>query len=294
MRKLIKCIATDMDGTLLNMDQTISKENAEAIRTARKRGVEVIVCTGRSYEGARFPLTEAGLECFLICMNGAQIRTFDGEILSSIPLDPAIVRSVHPILEKYQIYYEMYTNKGQLSTEYEHAVATVADILSKIGNFPSFKKVMEGVITRFAKGKIKFVGDYGPIFSDPSYEIYKIIAFSLNEEKLERAREELQRIGGIAISSSWHNNLEITDIRAQKGIALETFVALKGWSLKETMAIGDNYNDVSMLERAGFSVAMGNAPEDIKKICHYVTDTNDNHGFSKAVYKILEMNEQAI
>ncbi|WP_276676287.1 HAD-IIB family hydrolase, partial [Caldibacillus debilis] len=175
-----------------------------------------------------------------------------------------------------------------------HAVATVADILSKIGNFPSFKKVMEGVITRFAKGKIKFVGDYGPIFSDPSYEIYKIIAFSLNEEKLERAREELQRIGGIAISSSWHNNLEITDIRAQKGIALETFVALKGWSLKETMAIGDNYNDVSMLERAGFSVAMGNAPEDIKKICHYVTDTNDNHGFSKAVYKILEMNEQAI
>ena len=72
--------------------------------------------------------------------------------------------------------------------------------------------------------------------------------------------------------------MEITNGQAQKGIALEAFVKSKGIDLAETMAIGDNYNDVSMLEKAGRSVAMGNADYYIKSLCDVITDTNDESG----------------
>ena len=91
----------------------------------------------------------------------------------------------------------------------------------------------------------------------------------------------------MAVSSSGHENLEITNRQAQKGIALEAFVKAKGIVLAETMAMGDSFNDVSMLERVGRAVAMGNAAYEIKTLCDVVTETNDEHGVAKAILEVL-------
>jgi hydroxymethylpyrimidine pyrophosphatase-like HAD family hydrolase len=91
----------------------------------------------------------------------------------------------------------------------------------------------------------------------------------------------------LEVSSSGHNNLEITHRNAQKGIALETFVKSKGIDISETMAMGDSFNDVSMLERVGRAVAMGNADYEIKTLCDVITATNDEHGVAQAILEVL-------
>ena len=91
----------------------------------------------------------------------------------------------------------------------------------------------------------------------------------------------------MTITTSGHKNLEITNKHAQKGIALEAFTKEKGIGLSETMAIGDSYNDVSMLERVGRAVAMENADFEIKSLCDVITDTNDEHGVAKAILEVL-------
>ena len=71
---MIKCIASDMDGTLLNSNQLISEENKEAIVKAQAQGIEFVVATGRSYQEATYVLDEAGITCPVICANGAEVR----------------------------------------------------------------------------------------------------------------------------------------------------------------------------------------------------------------------------
>ena len=111
---------------------------------------------------------------------------------------------------------------------------------------------------------------------------------SCNKLHLENARKALQLLPGLAISSSGAGNLEITNINAQKGIAVEQHAKRKGISMDNVMVIGDSYNDLSMIERAGRSVAMGNAPAEVKAACTNVTTTNANDGVGLAIEAILQ------
>ncbi|TBW67837.1 HAD hydrolase family protein, partial [Staphylococcus lugdunensis] len=81
---------------------------------------------------------------------------------------------------------------------------------------------------------------------------------------------------------------EITHSDAQKGIALSAIAHQLGIDLTDVVAIGDNLNDISMLERVGYPVAMNNATDEVKHIAKYVTDTNENSGVGKAIMKILK------
>ncbi|TFI48073.1 HAD-IIB family hydrolase, partial [Diaphorobacter sp. DS2] len=125
-------------------------------------------------------------------------------------------------------------------------------------------------------------------FNSDEHQIYKLLAFSFEPDFLVSAKEDLLKLEGMAVSSSGDENLELTSVNAQKGIALEAFVKEKGISLLETMAIGDNYNDLSMFKRAGRSVAMGNADDIIKAQCDVVTSANEESGVAKAIWEVLE------
>ena len=276
-----------MDGTLVLADQTISQENIEAIKMAQDRGIEVIVATGRSYEEAIFPLKESGIVCPIICMNGSEIRDEKGTILRSIPIDEPTFLTIQNILQDQDIYYEIYTNKGTYSNDYDKSLAVISDILLSSGLKASYEEIIEGIKERFERGRIKTIETYNELLKERDIELLKLLVFSLDSEKLSDAEKKLKEISNIAVSSSGHQNLEVTNIHAQKGIALEAFVEEKNISIKETMALGDSYNDVSMFERVGCAVAMGNAPEDIQNMCHFVTDRNEHHGVAKAIHKVL-------
>lgn len=284
---MIKCIATDMDGTLLNSSQKISDENREAILKAQARGVEVVVATGRSYQEAILPLKEAGLNCPIIGVNGAEVRSVEGEVLAVNTMENRLAEKAASVLREKDVYFEVYTNKGTYTNDAEKSVSIIVDIIVSANPDANYEKAIETARLRVEDGLLETIDDYGKLFADEEVKVYKFLAFSFDNDRLEAVRTSLENLDGIAASSSGHENLEVTSRDAQKGIALEAFVNKRGILLEETMAIGDNFNDVSMFEKAGHSVAMGNAPELIKEQCDEVTATNEEGGVAKAIMAVL-------
>ncbi|WAA13474.1 Cof-type HAD-IIB family hydrolase [Fervidibacillus halotolerans] len=285
----ITCIATDMDGTLLNENRKISEESKKAIFLAKEAGIDIVIATGRSPEFARVPLQESGIELPVICMNGAQIYSEKMERLFSKQLETKEIEKVSQILTEKQVYFEFYTNQGHYSFNQDLALLTLKEMIEfeKIHSFDK-NDILKLVKERFKKGNVTFLSGLNELFQVPNLEIYKIIAFSMDMDRLKQIMELLSENENIAVTSSGPGNIEVTHVHAQKGLALEWFVQSKGCSLDGTMAIGDSFNDLSMLKRVAYPVAMGNAPEELKKIARYITDTNRNEGFAKAVYKILD------
>ncbi|MFE8701947.1 Cof-type HAD-IIB family hydrolase [Cytobacillus sp. FJAT-54145] len=287
---MIKCIAIDMDGTLMSSAQELTKENIEAIKKAQAQGVEVVIATGRSHEEAGYVLEEAGIQCPFILVNGAEVRSSTGEILITNPLNKDTAKKIEQILVENGLYEQMYTNKGVHTTDKDKGIATFVDIAMSANPEVDRDVVEEEVINTFGKF-LQEVESYQFIYEDHEIEVYKQLAFSFDIRLLAQVSESLKKMDGLAISSSGHENIEITSAYAQKGIALEKFVAERGISLEETMAIGDNYNDISMFERVGRAVAMGNADDTIKSYCQFVTASNNESGVAKAILEALNMNK---
>ncbi|URT70856.1 HAD family hydrolase [Cytobacillus firmus] len=285
---MIKCIASDMDGTLLTATQKITPENLEAIKAAQEKGVEVVIATGRSYFEASFVLDEAGISCPIICANGAEVRASDGKVVSSSPLDKVLAKKAAYILVQNNVYFEVYTNQGTYTIDEDRGVSIIVDIFLSGNPEADIDEVTKAAEERFTKGLVHKVNSYDELFNSDEHQIYKLLAFSFEPDFLVSAKEDLLKLEGMAVSSSGDENLELTSVSAQKGIALEAFVKEKGISLLETMAIGDNYNDLSMFKRAGRSVAMGNADDIIKAQCDVVTSANEDSGVAKAIWEVLK------
>lgn len=286
----MKLIAIDMDGTLVNKQLKVTKENSKVISKAVKDGHHVVIATGRSYDEARHTLEDAELHLPLICVNGAEIRSAEWEILSSTPLEFSQYEEIKSILDKEDIYYELYTSKGTYTDNREKAYEVMKDIVITSNPEATDEDVQKAALRRFRLGLVSVVGDFEKLLDQKDIEVYKFLAFSSDNDKLQRAFQHLQAVDDLAVSSSADNNLEITNSEAQKGVALKRFAEIKGIPLENTMAIGDNYNDVSMLEIAGFPVAMGNAVDEIKDMAAFVTKENDESGVAFAIQKFLETN----
>lgn len=284
---MIKTIAIDMDGTLLNKMQMVSEENKAAIQQAQKEGIEVIIATGRSYEEARYALEKVGIECPIICVNGAALFTQEGKVAASQPMPLAHVKHAAEFLEEQGIYFEIYTSQGIYSKNYETAIDALVDVMVTANQDIDPRQIRKYAEDRLRLGHVKSIPDYAEVLEQSDLELYKILSFSTDLHKLDQVSSQLKKNEGVAVTSSGRENVEVTSEQAQKGIVLEKYVKEKEGSMQETMAIGDNYNDVSMFERVGLSVAMGNAPTDIQQLCDEVTETNEEHGVAKAILKVL-------
>jgi Cof subfamily protein (haloacid dehalogenase superfamily) len=281
---MIKCIATDMDGTLLDsVSKKITSENRQAIMDAQSEGIEVVISTGRSYDEVNYLLEEAGVACPLILVNGAETRSKDGKVSSTNPLTKGQALEVAKILSDNGIYFEVYTDQGKFTHDREKSVEIILNIVASANDEADIEEAKK--FARERAGRIKEIASYDQLLDE---QVYKFLAFSFDDKQLAQAVKALEGVADIAVSSSGHGNMEITHIDAQKGVALEWFVASRGISLEETMAVGDSYNDVSMFERVGRAVAMGNADEVIKAKCDFVTATNEESGVAKAIWEVVK------
>ena len=285
---MIKCIAIDMDGTLLNSMQEIPEGNKQAILKAQSQGVEVVVATGRSYQEATYVLHAAGLSCPVICVNGAEVRSKEGDVISANPIPKQLARETAAKLSENDIYFEVYTNYGAYSTDADKAVSTLVDIVMSANPEADRDEIIVAAGARVRDGLIHMVEDYEQLFVDDEKMIYKFLAYSFEDPgRLKAASTALAVYDELEVTKSGYENIEITYNKAQKGMALEAFTKAMDIALADTMAIGDNFNDISMLEKAGRAVAMGNASDEIKALCDVVTDTNENSGVGKAILEVL-------
>lgn len=278
----MKLIAIDMDGTLLNKEGEISVENIRAIDEAIQQGTQVVIVTGRPLASAEEPLRDAGLSLPIICLNGAQSYTVDKELVDHIPIEARVSEQILSVLHAHELYTEIFTTEGAYS---DGNVGEIHQMMLDENAHMARDSMIQRSQKRLVEEGIQFVNDYASVLL-PSNDLYKVQAFSSNAEVLRKVRTQLD-IANIVVSSSGKINIEINHEDAQKGKALTLYADALGIMLEDVMAIGDNLNDLSMLEIVGHPVAMGNAHETIKRVASYETETNDAAGVAHIINEII-------
>ncbi|MCD8917575.1 Cof-type HAD-IIB family hydrolase [Staphylococcus gallinarum] len=289
---MINLIATDMDGTLLNAAHEISEENIQAIQYAQSLGITVVIATGRAFYEANTPVNQTDLKVPYICLNGAEVRDESFNIMSTSNLNRELINRITEELNHEDVYYQVYTNLGIYTENPQKDLDIYIDIAERAGQTADVEKIKQGIQKRIDNGTLKVVENYDKIEKTPGEIVMKILAFDSDLSKIERVSRKLAESGSLAVSSSSRGNIEITHSDAQKGIALETIAERLNIDMQNVMAIGDNLNDVSMLERVGYPVAMDNATEEVKQVAKYVTETNEQSGVGKAIMKLIQENNE--
>lgn len=277
-----------MDGTILSPDHSISTKNKQAILAAQSNGIEVVIATGRSFSEAFGPVSDEGLNLSYICLNGAEVRDEFGELLAATHIAKNDINEITSILDAHTIDYQLFIDTLIYTKSIKDQIDTFIQLAEAANQIPPVDKIRQEVMERVEKGFIVQLDSFDKLINQRGNEIYKVFGTSYNRQQLDNARNALQLLPGLAISSSGAGNLEITNHNAQKGIAVEQYANSKGIAMENVMVIGDSYNDLSMMVRAGHAVAMGNAPAAIKAACTEITTTNEYDGVGLAIEAILQ------
>ncbi|EOL47794.1 Cof-type HAD-IIB family hydrolase [Enterococcus caccae] len=285
---MIKLIASDMDGTLLDSKMGISKDNATAIREAERLGIEFMVATGRAYTEAKPALDDAGIECAMITLNGAKVFDKAGNSLFTAGIDKKTTTEILDILDTHDVYFEVSTNKGIYSERQEKRIENFAAHIATTMPHLTYKVAIAMAAAHLSLLDITYIEDMRTLIQQPDIEVLKIIGFSMDGPKvLAPASTEIRQLNDLVVTSSAQNNIEVNHKNAQKGIAVAHVAKERGISEEEVMTIGDNFNDVSMLQWAGVSFAMGNAELEVKDHAKYITSTNLENGVGEAILRAI-------
>lgn len=288
---MIKLVACDLDGTLFNSNMTISEENAAAIKLAQENGIEFLVATGRSPQQSRKNMREYGLKTGFININGALVYDANNQLQVKHQLPNDKAKLVAHILLKNQLYFELVTADKIYSNDISKRVVNLARSLMSLNPGVTFKKAVATAAGSNAMLSMTLVEDFDQLLADPKTEIMKIISFDAHgPAAFSSAKKEIMSLGDVAVTSSAAANIEINDIKAQKGPALLDYARKKGFKKEEIAAIGDNLNDASMIRDAGVGVAMANAVPAIKKLAQVKTKSNDDNGVAYILKKFIKNN----
>lgn len=215
---MIKLIATDMDGTLLNAGHEITTMNQEAIKFAQANGITVVIATGRAFYEAQTPVAETDLKVPYICLNGAEVRDESFNIMSTSHLNHDLVHKITTALKNNHIYYQIYTNRGIYTEDPKRDLAIYIDIAERAGQKADVAKIRNNIQKRIDNGTLKVVDNYDSIEDIPGELIMKVLAFDADLSKIDQVGQELASSPNLAVSSSSRGNLEITHSDAQKAL----------------------------------------------------------------------------
>lgn len=277
---MIRLVASDMDGTLLNRYGKISLKNQAAVHALNRRNIGFVVCTGRNYADAYVPLEEAGISCDIICMNGAAVYNSMGERIRKQILFKNQVSRILTICRPFSVLYDFMTDEGSYTTssfkEFKESFENKI-FLSMVSDEHTF----ETIVKRF-----QFVSEEVLLQSDT--DIYKMSIVHEDPKVLSYIRSCLEKEEGISIASSAATNLEITHFYAQKGNALLEYAINNKIHPREILAMGDSENDLSMLILPlGYTVAMENGSEKIRKSARLITRSNEEDGVAAAIEALV-------
>lgn len=290
---MIKLIASDMDGTLLNHNHKIPKENVKLINFAKNQGIEFVVATGRAYYEALPALNEENINCDVISFNGGIVYDKNGNIISITPMLPKDLYYTIEILKSFDISYQLYTKNTIYTTSIETDINAYIDLIRSNGYEPDVEHLRAEAQQKLDVGYITEVENIELYLNEKENPPIKIIAISNDISKLENAAKLLSENTSISVTSSGANNIEIMHKNATKGEALKEIAKIYGINLENAVAIGDNLNDQAMIDIVGYSVAMKNGNTILKEQAKYVTEkTNSEGGVADTIFKLIEENNE--
>jgi Cof subfamily protein (haloacid dehalogenase superfamily) len=284
---MIKLLALDLDGTLLNSRGKISEENKTAIRKAEEKGVLVTIATGRRFRDAQPVALEIGFNAPIVTHNGAllkfaeSLKTVEFSLLSNVTVreilrvgkasggDALVSADPHG---KGTLLYDTVSDENIPLKKYIAWAKTLhgADAEESVRHVEK----LEDIVERTEVVHVSFSGGCAPML-----ELQQILQAELCDS--------------VNILATIYPRLDFTllDILppdASKGVGVEKLAALNGLTHENVMVCGDNFNDLEMLEFAGTPVVMGNAaPELQERADFYTTLSNDENGVALAIERFI-------
>lgn len=277
MKPPIRLLALDIDGTLLDPQFKITPQNLAALHAAHAAGVEIVLATGRRHDYALPVAQELGVPCWLISSNGALIRSSAGETFYFDRL---------PVATAAKLIGHMDAFRG-------HAVLTFDRQSSNALVLERFEELNQS-ISRWIQVNAQFIQYVSPLekalTEDPIQAMYCGRVARMEEAQQRLAEADFLHEIAILKTQYDHRDLCILDILNQgcsKGHALRRWAEEHAIPREQIMAIGDNFNDLEMLEFAGLAFVMENASQELKQSGWRVTASNAESGVAQALQEVL-------
>lgn len=262
---LIQLVLSDMDGTLLMPDHSLSPAVIEAVAQLRAAGVKFTLASSRPPRAMRQQIEALGIDLPTAAFNGGVLINADGSELQSHWVDREAVDICLALFAEHALDVWVFADDQWLARD------------RKAEYFPKELHALgyEPLI----------VEDFTPYLD----RVHKMVATSGNFQLLVDLEQQLQApLHGKAIAArSQRYYLDITAVLANKGEALATLAERLGIELANTAVLGDGGNDVAMFKRAGFSVAMGQGEQVVREQADAVTASNAEDGVAQAIHQLI-------
>ncbi|MGI2326760.1 Cof-type HAD-IIB family hydrolase [Planococcus sp. YIM B11945] len=283
----MKLIAIDLDGTLLSPEMEITKESLEAMRKAQSQGHIVMICSGRAPEDIQQILDKYEFSIPLAGSNGTVVQA-EGEVLKRVSMNRVDITTIAQKLDHERVPYRIYTDSGiflpaDWSKRVEYAMEKEQIQVEGLSD-ETYQRITE---QPQKSSLINFFSHHSELLNEQELTVQKFFVLTLNDSIKADLTAYFEGISTIGFTSSHPLNIEVMDREGNKGNALKRVANHYGIPLHDTVAIGDNFNDLPMLQVAGLSVAMGNAEPQVKEVCDVVTYSNNQNGVAYALNKYV-------
>jgi Cof subfamily protein (haloacid dehalogenase superfamily) len=268
----IRLVAIDLDGTLLNRALEMAPRDRDAIKAAVAAGVHVVLATGRMFRSTLPYAEQLGLNGPMINYQGAVVRNVaTGEVWFRCELTVEMQQRVLAFTEPRDWHANVYVDEEI----YTARARPEADLYAKISMVP-----------------YHVVGPLSGWIRQPAT---KMVLVQLDPQQVPAHMAELSGwmtgIATVTRSLDWF--IEVVNPQVSKSAALALVAERLGVPRAEVCAIGDNKNDQDMIAWAGFGVAMGTAPAEVKAVARYVTTTPDEGGVADVIERFVLGGEPA-
>jgi len=262
MKKNIKLVVTDIDGTIMKMNGKLQPPVIDIFAELEKQGIKAVIATGRMYNAAKNVIETLNLKTPIICYQGAMVRD-DENIYFEQNVPKQVATEIIRHLRDYGTHTNLYLRDRLI----------VDDDDDYIKEYVADRNITYEV-----------VDDLLDVVDDAT----KLLAIDKDADKVTQIRDEMKAIyPELNIVKSTDYFCEFVNKNADKGIAIKFLADKWGIKTEEILAIGDQDNDIQMLEVAGFGVAMGNGSNNIKKIADYICPNVEEFGFVKTMKKFV-------
>jgi Cof subfamily protein (haloacid dehalogenase superfamily) len=265
----IALVVSDVDGTLLTKDKTLTEGTRRAVRRLEERGVGFTLTSSRPTIGMRFLIEPLQITLPIGAFNGSSIVDAQLNPIEQHLIPVAAAQRSIEVLNEYGVDIWLFTNEQWLARRGDGAYVPLE--------------------TRTIRADPTIVPDFTPYLSSTC----KIVGASTDAALLRRCESAMQQALGAQATAirSQSYYLDVTPPGRDKGTFVQAMAKRLGISTGAVATIGDMHNDLAMFRTSGISIAMGNANDDVKKQATHVTASNEDEGFAGAIDVVLKINE---